>query len=104
MQNGNINTDQPIISLTVNFTEVNLSINEQHISALLQSGDFDNEIRARIDALQALFEETYVKVRDAYANLLAEIYLDVSANEIAPRSRNTVFFIENSEEDTEYED
>lgn len=104
MANGNINIEQPIITLTVNFNEVHLSVNEQNLSALLQSGDFDNDIRARIDELQVLFEETYEQVREAYANILSEIYLSVSASEVAPVSRSTIYFIEGEEDLEEYED
>lgn len=99
MQNENINTNQPIISLTVNLNEVSLSVNERHLSALLQSGEFDSNIRARLDSLQALFKDTYDIAKGLYAAILAEIYLDISTEEVSPVSHSTRYFINGDEEE-----
>lgn len=103
MSNSNINTNTPIINLSVNFDQVTLTINEQNVSALIRSSDFDPNVKSRIEYIQQIFEKTFQKVTDEYAKLLAEIYVEVSAEEVAPTSRSMIYYIE-SEEDCSDED
>lgn len=103
MLNSNINTDTPIINLSVNFDQVTLSINEQNISALIRSSDFDHNVKSRIEYIQQIFEKTFNEVTEEYAKLLAEIYVEVSAEKVASTSRSMVYYIE-GEEDCSDED
>ncbi len=101
MSNLCINDDMPIISLSVNFDQVNLSINEQNISALLRSSDFDHNVKTHLDCIQGIFENAYDKIKEEYARLLAEIYVEVSAEEVAPTSRSMIYYIEGEEESSD---
>ena len=97
MSNSNINTGTPIINLSVNFDQVTLTINEQNVSALIRSSDFDPNVKSRIEYIQQIFEKTFQNVTDEYAKLLAEIYVEVSTEEVAPTSKSMIYYIESEE-------
>ncbi|MDE5977441.1 MAG: hypothetical protein K2G70_03095 [Turicibacter sp.] len=98
MLNSNINTDTPIINLSVNFDQVTLSISEQNVSALIRSSDFDHNVKSQIEYIQQIFEKTFKAVTEEYAKLLAEIYVEVSVEEVAPTSRCMTYYIEGEED------
>lgn len=98
MSNLCINDDMPIISLSVNFDQVNLSINDQNVSALLRSSDFDHNVKSRFEYIRSIFDKAYKEISEEYAKLLAEIYIEVSAEEIAPTSKSMIYYMNGEEE------
>lgn len=104
MFSKSIETEMPIITLSVNFERVELKIDNQNINALLRSTDFDKNTASQIEYLKKIFETAFSEAKLTYGNILSEIYEGIAAEETTQISRSMEFHILDDEGDEQNED
>ena len=98
-ENNFINSEKPVITLSVYFNRVDFQIDNQNLNTLERLSNDDPSVKTQLALLREIFEKAYSAAYNAYGNILAEIFPDVSDLETKQISRSMLFFLNETEDE-----
>ena len=99
LENNFINSDKPVITLSVYFDRVDFQIDNQNLNTLERLSNDDPSVKTQLTLLREIFEKAYNAAYNASGNILAEIFPDVSDLETKQISRSMLFFLNETEDE-----